>query len=178
MKEKRRKTVTEIHLLKRPFRRKYLVDLPLQTKLITFFVFLSLGNLAIFLYLIRLTIRYFQDELPLIAGSNPNAVITTLSDSGHWLIQAYLVSAIASFVYSVGIGILFSHSIAGPLFATRRFLKALINDESPQPLRLRKSDFMTDFAEDLNTLVKKYRPELYPKPQAAEPSATPPENPS
>lgn len=135
-------------------RRKYLIDPPLQAKMISFFVFLSLGNLAIFLFLVRLTINHFvENSETLMTGA--------ILQSGQWLIKAYIISALISFFYSVGIGILFTHTIAGPLFASRRFVKALINDENPQPLRLRKNDFMIEFAEDLNHLVKKYRPELY-----------------
>lgn len=152
------------------FRRKYIIDPPLQAKMISFFVFLSLGNLAIFLFLVRLTINHFIDHLPLFSQSSDTLMTGAILQSGQWLIKAYIISALISFFYSVGIGILFTHSIAGPLFATRRFVNALIANESPQPLRLRKTDFMLDFAEDLNHLVKKYRPELYSN---SDPSADP-----
>ena len=62
----------------------------------------------------------------------------------------------------VGIGILASHRIAGPVFRMIRFLGNVTNGDYSQRLCLRKKDELKDLAESINRLVDKLESEKKP----------------
>lgn len=58
-------------------------------------------------------------------------------------------------VLCVGVGIITSHRIAGPVYRMIRFLGSVTNGDYSQRLRLRKKDELKDLAEAINKLVDK-----------------------
>ncbi len=63
---------------------------------------------------------------------------------------------------SVGIGIIASHRIAGPVFRMIRFLGNVTAGDYSQRIHLRKKDDLKDLAEAINKLVDKLESEKKP----------------
>ena len=65
----------------------------------------------------------------------------------------------------------FSHRFAGPMYRFHRTIQNLNAGEQFRPIRLRKGDFWTDFADDFNTMVERLKSEQKGHPPAAESEA-------
>ena len=66
-------------------------------------------------------------------------------------------------VLCLGIGILASHRIAGPIYRMIRFLDTVTKGDYSQRLRLRKHDELKDMAEAINKLVERLERERLEK---------------
>ncbi|MBL7158062.1 MAG: hypothetical protein ISS91_00925 [Candidatus Omnitrophica bacterium] len=58
-------------------------------------------------------------------------------------------------ILCVGIGIVTSHKIAGPIYRIKAFVNGLTNGDCAQRLHLRKGDDLQDLADALNKLAEK-----------------------
>lgn len=63
-----------------------------------------------------------------------------------------------------------SHRFAGPMYRFQKTVRSLVAGEEVRPIRLRKGDFWTGFADDLNTLIDRLAVERTP--DAAEDAET------
>ena len=54
------------------------------------------------------------------------------------------------------IGLHATHRVAGPLFSIERYLKALLQGERPEPLRVRKNDELQDLCDLVNQVREHY----------------------
>jgi len=62
-------------------------------------------------------------------------------------------------ILCVGLGIIASHRIAGPVYRMKVFLTGVISGDYTKRLKLRKSDELTDLADVINRLVDKLESE-------------------
>lgn len=81
----------------------------------------------------------------------------------------YLVASAVLFPIVVFSAIRFSNRFAGPMVRIRRTLKQLAQGETPRRLVLRKNDFWSDIAGDINEIAaKQARPSTTAAPSMAE----------
>ena len=128
----------------RAIRRKYLikkdlqVSILLETALLMFFVAILVG-LTVYLGVFRALI--FE-----LSGEKLTLVHRVISL--HMLIR-FLPTVFAIVVLSVFL----SHRIAGPIFVFQRVIRGLSDGRDVEKVRLRKSDRLKDFADDINELI-------------------------
>lgn len=74
-------------------------------------------------------------------------------------LQALLLSAVVVLPLTMVVGVLATHRYAGPIFAFRQFLEAIVRGERPGDLRLRKGDELLDVCDALNRATAPLRHE-------------------
>jgi nitrogen fixation/metabolism regulation signal transduction histidine kinase len=57
----------------------------------------------------------------------------------------------------MGLGILYSHRIAGPLYHLDRKMRRIAGGEEPSPLQFRRRDQFLELTESFNAMVVKLR---------------------
>ena len=62
-------------------------------------------------------------------------------------------------IFCIGVGLIFSHRIAGPIDRMKKFLEAAGKGDYSQRIILRKKDELQDLAEAMNKLVEKLESE-------------------
>ena len=69
------------------------------------------------------------------------------------------VNMIFVVMFCIGVGIIFSHRIAGPIERMKKFLEAVSEGDYSQRIVLRKKDELKDLSEAMNKLVEKLESE-------------------
>ncbi|MGB2705394.1 MAG: HAMP domain-containing protein [Candidatus Omnitrophota bacterium] len=143
---------------KKPYRRRrYIVKKEFQLKYVGLIVAVMLLSAVVSGYTI-----YYNSWVLLgskLASVYPQGRLVQIFRSVNirLLITMFFVT-----VLCVGIGILASHRIAGPVFRMIRFLGNVTSGDYSQRLHLRKKDELKDLAEAINRLVDKLESEKKP----------------
>jgi hypothetical protein len=70
--------------------------------------------------------------------------------------------------FTLALGVILTHRVAGPLYRFEAFLNAVMAGEHPEPCRLRQGDELMDFCELLNEVTEPLRNGSVPLPHAPE----------
>lgn len=164
---------TEIDFWRRFIRRRIYTYPFLNRKLqFTFATILALIGLGNALYLGVLFYFYARETFSLLASFIPEYVHAEAIFEKHT--QIFLLTVMFIIVPEIALvvlwGLFFSHRIAGPLFSMGRKLQEIAAGLVPEPVKLRKDDMLTDFAEKMNeaisTLTRQRGGEvIHPKPK-------------
>lgn len=98
---------------------------------------------------------YAQDSFERVARYIPEYAFTESmfqQETQNRLITVFFIGAF-QLVLVLLLGLFFSHRIAGPLYAMSNKLKDLAKGEMPSPVRLRKNDLLTAFADQFNETI-------------------------
>jgi hypothetical protein len=168
-------TNVQVPVGKRPvfYKRKYLIDPGLQSKIILYFVFLSITQASIFYILFRRSVSVINEAI--LSGNldsqSAKVLIESVAFSQDSFTEGFMLFTFVVLLYGAFSGLLLSHTIAGPIFAIKRYLSRINGGENPGPLALRKTDYLQEVAKELNTLVQAYRPEVQQEQAANDTSA-------
>ena len=81
-----------------------------------------------------------------------------LQDAWMGILSGKLLITLALLVpFTLAIGVVLTHRVAGPLYRFEQFLNAVKVGEHPEPCRLRKGDELWDFCELLNEVTEPLR---------------------
>ena len=87
----------------------------------------------------------------LAAGLTPdNPYFDFLAEQQSSLTRVYLGVSAVAFVVMVGLGILYSHRIAGPLHHLNNHMKQIAQGGDPAPVSFRQNDQFQELAESFN----------------------------
>ena len=138
-------------------RRRYIVKTEFQLKYIGLIVAVMLLSAAISGYTIYYNSWVLLGEK--LANVYPQGMLVQIFRSVN---MRLFITMIFVTMLCVGIGIIASHRIAGPVFRMIRFLGNVTGGDYSQRLHLRKKDELKDLAEAINKLVDKLESEKKP----------------
>ena len=141
-----------------PNRRKiYLINPRFQWRFIGFMAVVSLVGIAI-LFLSNLLFFRTMHQEGLAVGLTPdNPYFDFLAEQQSSLTTVYLGVSAVAFVVMVGLGILYSHRIAGPLHHLNHWMKQIAEGGDPAPVSFRLNDQFRELAESSNAMVAKLK---------------------
>ena len=132
-------------------RRKYIVKRNLQLRI--FF------ENAVFMFFIAVIVGWsvYIGILKTIIFELSGEKLTLINQYISFRMLTWFIPAVfALIVFSVFL----SHQIAGPVFVFQRAINKMLNNEPVEQIRLRRSDKLKDFADDLNKLIARYNKKL------------------
>ena len=131
-------------------RSKIIVDFNLQMSIISSFFKVYLLAAASFF----LIITFFMSKLKQYAILNKLTDLQVyLKETENNIVILFLIVFVISTAITFYYGFRITHKISGPVYAIQKFLKEILNDESPEALRLRKGDHFTELQDSLNKTI-------------------------
>lgn len=141
--------------MKVPFyRRQFLINKRFQLAFMAFMFCVSLGVNFIFTIAINSAFRRFEEWGRAIGTAPDHAFFGFLKEQHSVLNWVLIFTFIASSIFILSVGLLFSHRIAGPIERLRRHLRARRPGEAEVPIRFRKGDFFQELASDYNSSIQ------------------------
>lgn len=134
-------------------RKKHLIDWAVQGALVRrivlhWLIFLGLAALMLPLWQLWASGNIFRPFSTLVAESWRNTAPVFLA----------LIALLPLFIWDT---ITLTHRFAGPMYRFHSSIKRLAAGEDVPPIRLRKGDFWTEFADDFNVLLKRLADERH-----------------
>ena len=123
-------------------RSRKIVHLAFQLRLIGVFAAVAFGSLLLQLFLLGFDLRLISQSMP-----EGNALEREM---GGVLLRAFLVAAGMGLPVMIGVGILVSHRIAGPIYRFEQHLDAIARGEAIGPCRIRDGDEFQGLCERIN----------------------------
>jgi methyl-accepting chemotaxis protein len=141
-----------------PNRRKtYLINPRFQWRFIGFMAAVSL--LAIFMLFMSkiLFFRTMEQEALSIGRTRDNPYFDFLGEQKASLSKVYFAVSALVFVLMVGLGILYSHRIVGPLHNLNNKMRRIANGEEMSSVSFRRRDQFQELAESFNAMIAKLK---------------------
>ncbi len=134
-------------------RRQYLINKPLQTKMIVYICLLVLGVLLIAhgLAMGFAELMSSHHAKTMLQGTSWHLQLKSVLE-GLWL--PILIALILGVIFVLVFGLLYSHRIAGPLFNLKRMLKTVENGELNISMHIRQHDELHDMERAFNQMVE------------------------
>jgi methyl-accepting chemotaxis protein len=141
-----------------PNRRKtYLINPRFQWRFIGFMASVSLLAIAVLFLSNILFFRGMEREALSVGLTADNPYFDFLQEQKSSLTRLYLGMSGLAFVLMMGLGILYSHRIAGPVNSLNNTMKRIAAGEDPAPLNFRRSDQFPELAESFSAMIVKLR---------------------
>jgi methyl-accepting chemotaxis protein len=138
-------------------RKTYLINPRFQWRFIGFMAVVSL--LAILLLFVS-NILFFQDmarEARSVGLSPDNPYFDFLKEQRLVLSRLYFTVSAVVFALMMGLGIMYSHRIAGPMYQLNNKMKRIAAGEELTPIRFRRKDQFQELAENFNAMIEKLK---------------------
>jgi methyl-accepting chemotaxis protein len=137
-----------------PNRRKvYLINPRFQWRFIGFMAAVSLLAIAILFVSNILFFRNMHAEAISVGLAPDNPYFDFLKEQQASLSKVYFGVSAVAFVVMVGLGILYSHRIAGPLHNLNNRMRQIAESGTPAPVRFRRKDQFQELAESFNAMI-------------------------
>jgi methyl-accepting chemotaxis protein len=144
--------------MKKPNRRKaYLINPRFQWRFIGFMATVSLLAIAMLFLSNILFFRGMEREALSVGLAADNPYFDFLQEQKASLSRLYIGISGLVFVLMMGLGILYSHRIVGPLNNLNNKMRGIANGEDPSPLNFRRKDQFLELAESFNAMIVKLR---------------------
>ena len=131
-------------------RKKKLINPRLQLRLAAIFLFAAVLAVQIQAILVALTLSQLAERMP-----NDGPLI--LSELGSFVRWNLLLTFALLAPVMIGVGILATFQVAGPLYRFEQFLRAVRDGRQTEPCRIRKGDELQDFCVLLNEVTAPLR---------------------
>lgn len=126
-------------------RRVKLISPFFQLKLVGIFLLLSVGSLVVQLFLTGMDLRMIAGTLP--PGNQLETEVPGI------LTRAFLFSVGMWLPITLGVGILVTHRIAGPVYRFEKYFEALAGGEEHGECSIRKDDEFGELCKKINTAL-------------------------
>ena len=136
-------------------RRTYLINPRFQWRFIGFMAMVSLLAIAILFVSNILFFRNMEHEALSVGLTPDNPYFDFLREQKSALSTLYFTVSGLVFVLMMGLGIRYSHRIAGPLHHLDRKMKRIAGGEEPSPVNFRQRDQFPELAESFNAMIAK-----------------------
>jgi methyl-accepting chemotaxis protein len=138
-------------------RRTYLINPRFQWRFIGFMAVVSLLAISILFVSNILFFRNMEHEALSVGLTRDNPYFDFLQEQKSALSMLYFAVSGVVFVLMMGLGILYSHRIAGPLYHLDRKMRRIASGEEPSPVNFRRRDQFAELAESFNAMIVKLR---------------------
>ena len=138
-------------------RRTYLINPRFQWRFIGFMATLSLLAISLLFVSNLLFFRNMEREALSVGLTPDNPYFDFLREQKSALSTLYFAVSGVVFVLMMGLGILYSHRIAGPLHHLDHKMRQIASGENPAPLTFRRRDQFRELAESFNAMIGKLR---------------------
>jgi methyl-accepting chemotaxis protein len=139
-----------------PNRRKtYLINPRFQWRFIGFMAAVSLLAIAVLFVSNILFFREMEQEAISVGLTPDNPYFDFLDEQRSSLYRLYSGVSGVAFALMMGLGILYSHRIAGPLHHLGHKMQRIANGEEPSEVSFRRNDQFRDLAESFNAMIAK-----------------------
>lgn len=138
-------------------RRTYLINPRFQWRFIGFMAIVSLLAISILFVSNILFFRNMEHEALSVGLTPDNPYFDFLQEQKAALSTLYFAVSALVFVVMMGLGILYSHRIAGPLYHLDRKMRRIADGEEPSPLNFRRRDQFAELAASFNAMIGKLR---------------------
>ena len=138
-------------------RRTYLINPRFQWRFIGFMAAVSLLAISMLFLSNILFFRNMEQEARLVGLTADNPYFDFLQEQKSSLSTLYFSVSGVVFVVMMGLGILYSHRIAGPLHHLNNKMTRIAEGEDPSPLNFRRSDQFRELAESFNAMIGKLK---------------------
>lgn len=136
-------------------RRTYLINPRFQWRFIGFMATVSLVAIALLFVSNIVFFRDMERDALSVGLAADNPYFDFLTEQKADLSRLYFGVSALAFLLMMGLGILYSHRIAGPLHNLNTKMKRIADGEDPTPLSFRRNDQFSELAESFNALVAK-----------------------
>jgi methyl-accepting chemotaxis protein len=144
-----------------PNRRKtYLINPRFQWRFIGFMAAVSLLAIAVLFVSNILFFRDMEQAALSVGLTTDNPYFDFLNEQKSALYRLYFLVSAVAFVLMVGLGILYSHRIAGPLHNLGNKMQRIANGEDLSEVKFRRNDQFRDLAESFNAMIARLRNRL------------------
>lgn len=136
------------------YKRRIVVDLQLQMKLIgSFFKIYLLSTVSFFLIVAILIgkMKMYAKEKQL------NDLLVYVNDMESSFLWMFIVLFIISSAITYYYGFRITQKVSGPILGIKMYLEKLRNGEEVEELKLRKDDYFLDLQDSLNETIKKLK---------------------
>jgi methyl-accepting chemotaxis protein len=141
-----------------PNRRKaYLINPRFQWRFIGFMAAVSLLAIAVLFISNILFFRDMEQTARSVGLTPDNPYFDFLDEQKSTLYKLYFGVSGVAFVLMMGLGILYSHRIAGPLHNLNTKMQRIAGGEEPSAVKFRRNDQFRDLAESFNAMIAKLR---------------------
>jgi methyl-accepting chemotaxis protein len=138
-------------------RRTYLINPRFQWRFIGFMAAVSVLAISILFLSNILFFRQMHQEALSVGLAPDNPYFDFLAEQQSSLSTVYFGVSIVAFVVMVGLGILYSHRIAGPLHNLNNRMRQIAEGADPGPVRFRKKDQFQELTESFNAMIAKLK---------------------
>ena len=138
-------------------RRTYLINPRFQWRFIGFMATVSLLAISLLFVSNILFFRNMEHEALSVGLTRDNPYFDFLQEQKSALSLLYFTVSGLVFVVMMGLGILYSHRIAGPLYQLDRKMRRIASGEEPSPLQFRRRDQFVELAESFNAMLVKLK---------------------
>jgi methyl-accepting chemotaxis protein len=138
-------------------RRTYLINPRFQWRFIGFMATVSLLAISMLFVSNLLFFRNMEQEALAVGLTRDNPYFDFLQEQKSALSTLYFAVSGLVFVLMMGLGILYSHRIAGPLYHLDRKMRRIASGEEPSPVTFRRRDQFAELAASFNAMIGKLR---------------------
>lgn len=136
-------------------RRTYLINPRFQWRFIGFMAIVSLLAISILFVSNILFFRNMEHEALSVGLTPDNPYFDFLREQKAALSTLYFAVSGLVFVLMMGLGIRYSHRIAGPLYQLDRKMRGIANGEAPSQVNFRQRDQFAELSESFNAMIVK-----------------------
>lgn len=138
-------------------RRTYLINPGFQWRFIGFMATISVLAISMLFVSNILFFQNMEHEALSVGLTRDNPYFDFLQEQKSTLSMLYFTVSGLVFALMMGLGILYSHRIAGPLYHLDRKMRRIAGGEEPSPLQFRRRDQFRELTESFNAMVAKLR---------------------
>jgi methyl-accepting chemotaxis protein len=138
-------------------RRTYLINPRFQWRFIGFMATVSVLAISMLFVSNILFFQNMEHEALSVGLTRDNPYFDFLQEQKSTLSMLYFTVSGLVFALMMGLGILYSHRIAGPLYHLDRKMRRIAGGEEPSPLQFRRRDQFRELTESFNAMVAKLR---------------------
>ena len=138
-------------------RKVYLINPRFQWRFIGFMAAVSLLAISILFVSNVLFFRNMNQEALSVGLAPDNPYFDFLREQKSSLTLVYLGVSAVAFVLMVGLGVLYSHRIAGPLHNLNKRMQEIAGGAEPSPVNFRRKDQFQELAANFNAMIARLR---------------------
>jgi methyl-accepting chemotaxis protein len=138
-------------------RARYLINPRFQWRFIGFMATVSLLAISLLFVSNIWFFRNMEHEALSVGLTRDNPYFDFLKEQKSALSTLYFAVSGLVFVLMMGLGILYSHRIAGPLHHLDSKMRRIASGEAPSPLNFRRRDQFQELVESFNAMIVKLR---------------------
>jgi methyl-accepting chemotaxis protein len=138
-------------------RKIYLINPRFQWRFIGFMAVVSLLGIAILFLSNLLFFRDMKQEALSVGLAPDNPYFDFLEEQKASLSKVYFGVSAVAFLVMMGLGILYSHRIAGPLHHLTNRMKEIADGAEPSAVSFRRKDQFQELAESFNAMLAKLK---------------------